>query len=111
MGRNLEAEMAEQALHVAAMLIERMRAALPIQGGPPRGSGAAPVTLTVAREHDQMLTCLIVALAPFVRNLHTEITLKTPPGKPGFVTLECRWGKAETREPTADTASAHGEGI
>ncbi len=94
--KNHDAEMAEQALHVAAMLIEKMRAALP-GSGRHAGPAVKAETLTVAREHDQMVSSLIVALTPFVGKLDAEITLKTAsPGKPGFVTVECKWGKVET---------------
>jgi hypothetical protein len=95
--RNGEAEKAELALHVAAMLIEKMRAALPGSG---RHAGR-PVsqTLTVAREHDALCTALIIALTPFVGKLDTEITLKTPGLKGGSVTVECTWGKAVDHRP------------
>ena len=92
--RNSEAEKAEQALHVAAMLIEKMRAALPGTGAHNGGENKRPPTLTLAREHDALCTALIIALTPFVGKLDAEITLRTPGPKGGNVTVECRWRKA-----------------
>ena len=90
--RNEEANKAEQALHVAALVIEKMREAIPRRGGHHvGGSDAYAVTLSVAREHDKMVTMLIVSLAPFTGALQAEIVERTPHFKQGHVTLKCEW--------------------
>jgi len=88
-----DAERAEQMLHVAGLVIEKMKAAVPCGTRWSTHWMEKVQTLSLTREHDQMVTCLIVALQPFVRPLRLDIE----PASTCLRLLTCTWpGEKET---------------
>ena len=81
-------------LRVLSWAIEKMR-----EGTPEGRGGGKPMNPSIggfAKEHDAMLTALILAVGPFVKPLELDIP-ESVYRAPGCATLVCRWTRGNEK--------------